>query len=184
MPRAGASTSATPKATAIAWSPCPLSHPGHPSSAAPLLATAPQPGTVVPQPARWRPARSARQNAPRSRWRPERPAQSGQRLRPKKNITPHSLRHSYATHLIEAGIDLIEVQKYLGHHSILTTVRYTHLTDKTKHHAIERINTLMDGFKLTWVQVKGGKLNDGKRKEAQSKPEQPQVAQSNQEQPT
>ena len=124
------------------------------------------------------------QNAHGSGRCPDRPAQSGHSLRPKKNISPHSLRHSYATHLIEAGIDLIEVQKYLGHHSILTTVRYTHLTDKTKHHAIERINTLMDGFKLTWVQVKGGKLNDGKRKEAQSKPEQPQVAQSNQEQPT
>ena len=65
--------------------------------------------------------------------------------------------------MIEAGIDLIEVQKYLGHHSILTTVRYTHLTDKTKHHAIERINTLMDGFKLTWRQVKV----------AQAKPAQP-----------
>ena len=36
--------------------------------------------------------------------------------------------------------NLIEVQKILGHHSILTTVRYTHLTDQTKHHAIDRID--------------------------------------------
>ena len=69
-------------------------------------------------------------------------------MRIKKNISPHSLRHSYATHLIEAGVDLIAVQKILGHHSILTTARYTHLTDQTSHHAIDRINGLMDGFTL------------------------------------
>jgi site-specific recombinase XerD len=58
------------------------------------------------------------------------------------------LRHAYATHLIEAGVELIEVQKILGHHSILTTVRYTHLTDQTQHRAIERINALMDRYCL------------------------------------
>ena len=42
------------------------------------------------------------------------------------------------------------MQKFLGHHSILTTARYTHLTDQTKHHAIERINGLMDGFTIAW----------------------------------
>jgi site-specific recombinase XerD len=64
---------------------------------------------------------------------------------------PHSLRHSYATHLIEAGVDLIEVQKILGHHSILTTARYTHLTDQTRQQAIDRINGLMDGYDLPWI---------------------------------
>ena len=51
-------------------------------------------------------------------------------------------------------MDLLEVQKFLGHHSILTTARYIHLTDQTKHHALERINRLMDGFPVAWGQVK------------------------------
>lgn len=58
------------------------------------------------------------------------------------------MRHAYATHLIEAGVDLLEVKEILGHHSILTTVRYTHLTDRTRHHAIDRINGLMDRYSL------------------------------------
>ena len=46
------------------------------------------------------------------------------------------------------------MQKFLGHHSILTTARYTHLTDQTKQHAIDRINGLMAGFSITWGQIK------------------------------
>ena len=75
-------------------------------------------------------------------------------MRSKKKITPHCLRHSYATHLIEAGVELIEVQKFLGHHSILTTARYTHLTTQTKLHASARINELMSTFNIVWGQIK------------------------------
>lgn len=75
-------------------------------------------------------------------------------MRVKKKITPHSLRHSYATHLIEQGVDLLEVQKILGHHSILTTARYTHLTSHTNESARARIDALMGCFTLGWGAVR------------------------------
>ena len=75
-------------------------------------------------------------------------------MRDKKKITPHSLRHSYATHLIEAGVDLLEVQKILGHRSILTTAKYTRLTSSTNQNARHLINELINGFSIDWGSVK------------------------------
>lgn len=67
-----------------------------------------------------------------------------------KKITIHSLRHSYATHLIEQGVGLLELQHILGHACLSTTVKYTHLTSKTQLRAQVRINRLMDGVSLSW----------------------------------
>ena len=64
----------------------------------------------------------------------------------KKWVHPQTLRHSYATHLLEAGISLRLIQEYLGHSSPKTTCIYTHLTYQAQTNAIKTINQLMSNI--------------------------------------
>lgn len=61
----------------------------------------------------------------------------------KKGVSVHTLRHSYATHLLEAGVNLRTTQQYLGHSSLEATMVYLHLTTKGQEDAVAHINALM-----------------------------------------
>ena len=58
----------------------------------------------------------------------------------------HTLRHSYATHLLEAGVNIRVIQRCLGHSQLETTMVYLHLTRKGQEDAYQIINGVMKGF--------------------------------------
>ena len=63
----------------------------------------------------------------------------------KRHVSIHTLRHSYATHLLEGGIHVRAVQRYLGHSQLETTMVYLHLTSKGQDDSFAIINNVMKG---------------------------------------
>jgi len=61
-------------------------------------------------------------------------------------VTPHVLRHSYATRLLENGVDIRVVQILLGHANITSTAIYTHLTEPTRESLRKLLDTIMTGL--------------------------------------
>ena len=95
------------------------------------------------------PARGATMPKPRGRRPMARSSVHGamkhvvQELSFRKRITIHTLRHSYATHLLEAGVNLRLIQQYLGHSSLQATMIYLHLTSLGQEQARAAIDELM-----------------------------------------
>jgi len=67
------------------------------------------------------------------------------RLGIKKHVHPHVFRHSYATHLIEANVPILHVQKLMGHTDIKSTMVYLHVTTRAESHSHEIVCNIING---------------------------------------
>lgn len=63
-----------------------------------------------------------------------------------KKVSVHTLRHSYATHLLDGGVGIRTIQEILGHSSLQTTAIYTHLSEKTKSTALPVVDNLVNSL--------------------------------------
>ncbi len=91
----------------------------------------------------------------------------------RKKISIHTLRHSVATHLFEAGVSLRWLQKFLGHSSLQTTLIYLHMTDDGESDGRAKLDEIAqpgDLFQNKFPQTPKDKPNSGKRNSGKHKP--------------
>lgn len=81
-----------------------------------------------------------------------------------KRVTPHTLRHSFATHMLEAGIDLVTLQNIMGHTRLTTTALYLHICSRR----LQAVPSLLDRLLLPQSSAEPQSSPNGSTPEGQS----------------